>query len=104
MRNAIIGYKPQLINKLIESSVFQHIIRMGYNVYVGKTGDKEIDFVCEPQGEKIYIQCACLLTDDQTIEREFGNLMLIKDNYPKFVVTMKIAGSISFRLLVTVAF
>ncbi|MEI6437060.1 MAG: hypothetical protein WCP32_19725 [Bacteroidota bacterium] len=58
LRNAIIGYKPQLINKLIESSVFQHIIRMGYNVYVGKTGDKEIDFVCEPQGEKIYIQCA----------------------------------------------
>jgi len=88
LRNAIIGYKPQDINKLIENSVFQHMIRMGFNVYVGKTGEKEIDFVCERQGEKIYIQCAYLLTDDQTIEREFGNLMLIKDNYPKFVVTM----------------
>ena len=88
LRNAIIGYKPQDINKLIENSVFQHMIRMGFNVYVGKTGDKEIDFVCERQGEKIYIQCAYLLTDDQTIEREFGNLLLIKDNYPKFVVTM----------------
>ncbi len=88
MRNAIIGYKPQDINKLIENSVFQHMIRMGFNVYVGKTGDKEIDFVCERQGEKIYIQCAYLLTDDQTIDREFGNLLLIRDNYPKYVVTM----------------
>jgi len=88
LRNSIIGYKPQDINKIIENSVFQHMIRMGFNVTVGKTGDKEIDFVCERQGEKIYIQCAYLLTDDQTIEREFGNLLLIRDNYPKFVVTM----------------
>lgn len=88
LRNSIIGYNPQDINKLIENSVFQHMIRMGFSVYVGKTGDKEIDFVCERQGEKIYIQCAYLLTDDQTIDREFGNLLLIKDNYPKFVVTM----------------
>jgi predicted AAA+ superfamily ATPase len=88
LRNAIIGYKPQDINKLIENSVFQHMIMMGFNVYAGKTGEKEIDFVCERQGEKLYIQCAYLLTDDQTIEREFGNLLLIKDNYPKFVVTM----------------
>ena len=88
LRNVLIGYKPQDIHKLIENSVFQHMIRMGFNVCVGKTGDKEIDFICERQGEKIYIQCAYLLTDDQTIEREFGNLLLIKDNYPKFVVTM----------------
>lgn len=88
LRNVLIGYKPQDIHKLIENSVFQHMIRMGFNVCVGKTGDKEIDFICERQGEKIYIQCAYLLTDDQTFEREFGNLLLIKDNYPKFVVTM----------------
>jgi predicted AAA+ superfamily ATPase len=88
LRNAIVGYKPQDINKLIENSVFQHMLRMGFNVCVGKTGDKEIDFVCERQGEKIYIQCAYLLTDEQTIEREFGNLLLIRDNYPKYVVTM----------------
>ncbi|MCX6266341.1 MAG: DUF4143 domain-containing protein [Bacteroidetes bacterium] len=54
LRNAIIGYNPQDINKIIENCVFQHMIRMGFNVYVGKTGDKEIDFVCERQGEKIY--------------------------------------------------
>jgi predicted AAA+ superfamily ATPase len=88
LRNAIIGYKPQDINKLIENSVFQHMISMGFNVYIGKTGEKEIDFVCERQGEKIYIQCAYLLTDDQTVEREFRNLLLIKDNYPKYVVTL----------------
>ncbi len=88
LRNAIIGYNPQDINKLIENTVFLQMIRMGFNVCVGKSGDKEIDFVCERQGEKIYIQCAYLLADEQTIQREFGNLLLIKDNYPKFVVTL----------------
>ena len=71
MRNAIIGYNPHDIDKLIENSLFQHLIRMGFNVYVEKTGEKEIGFVCERQGENIYVQCAYLLTDDQTIEREF---------------------------------
>ncbi len=88
LRNAINGFRPQDINKLIENSVFQHMIRMGFNVYIGKSGEKEIDFVCERQGEKVYIQCAYLLTDAQTIEREFGNLLLIRDNYPKYVVSM----------------
>jgi len=88
LRNAISGYNIQDISKLIENAVFQQMIRMGFNVYVGKTGDKEIDFVCERQGEKMYIQCAYLLADEQTIQREFGNLLLIKDNYPKYVVTM----------------
>jgi predicted AAA+ superfamily ATPase len=104
LRNAIVGYKPQDINKLIENIVFQHMISLGFKVCVGKTGDKEIDFVCERQGEKIYIQCAYLLADDQTIQREFGNLLLVRDNYPKYVVTMdefkgnSYAGIIHFNL------
>ena len=88
LRNAIVGYNPQDINKLIENAVFQHMIRLGYNIYVGKVGEKEIDFICERQGEKIYIQCAYLLANEQIIQREFGNLLLIRDNYPKYVVTM----------------
>lgn len=56
-------------------------------MFVGKLGNKEIDFVCEKQGEKIYIQVAYLITE-QNKEREVGNLLEIKDNYPKFVVSM----------------
>jgi predicted AAA+ superfamily ATPase len=51
-------------------------------------GEKEIDFVCERSGQKIYVQVAYLLKDEPTIEREFGNLLAIKDNYPKYVVSM----------------
>jgi predicted AAA+ superfamily ATPase len=60
----------------------------GYTIYVGKTGDKEIDFICEKAGKKIYIQVTYLLQDEKTINREFGNLLSIKDNYPKYVVSM----------------
>jgi predicted AAA+ superfamily ATPase len=48
----------------------------------------EIDFVCEKEGEKLYVQVALTLNEPQTIEREFGNLLKIKDNYPKMVVTL----------------
>ena len=82
------GFKDRLISGVLENIVMLELKRRGYQVFVGKLDDKEIDFVCERQGEKIYIQCAYLLIDDQTIEREFGNLLMIKDNYPKFVVTM----------------
>ncbi|MCL1966507.1 MAG: hypothetical protein FWF67_01350, partial [Fibromonadales bacterium] len=55
---------------------------------IGCDGDREIDFIARKKGEKIYVQVCYLLHDDKTIEREFGNLERIKDNYPKFVVSM----------------
>ena len=55
---------------------------------VGKVADKEIDFVCEKQGEKLYIQVAYLLASEETIRREFGVYVSIRDNFPKYVVTM----------------
>jgi hypothetical protein len=61
---------------------------MKYEVYVGKMGDKEIDFIAQKNGIKHYIQVAYLLTEQSTIDREFGNLTKIKDNYPKMVVSM----------------
>jgi len=53
----------------------------------GKSDNKEIDFVAEREGEKIYVQVCYLLSDNKIIEREFGNLLAVKDNYPKYVVS-----------------
>lgn len=55
---------------------------------VGQTGNKEIDFIAEKNNEKIYIQVALRITDDQTKKKEFGNLLEINDNYPKYVITL----------------
>lgn len=89
LRNSIrpFNYRGD-IGKLMENAVYLHLIRNGYRVFVGKSGDKEIDFMAEKNGERRYIQVTYLLTDENTIEREFGNLNAIPDNYPKYVVTM----------------
>lgn len=87
LRNAIVGYKIQDIEKIIENLVFLHLKNSGYKVFVGTLRNKEIDFVAEKENERIYIQVAYLLSDPQTIEREFGNLLIIKDNYLKYVVS-----------------
>jgi predicted AAA+ superfamily ATPase len=55
---------------------------------VGKLGDSEIDFIADKNGKKIYVQVALTITDEKTEKREFGNLLLIEDNYPKYVVTL----------------
>ncbi len=83
------------VHKLMENVVYLHLLRNGYRVFVGINGNKEIDFMAEKDDERFYIQVAYLLVDEQTIQREFGNLMAIDDNYPKYVVTMDeiIAGS-----------
>jgi len=93
LRHSIIGYKANDINKVLENAVYQHLKISGYHIYVGKSGDKEIDFVCDKFGKKIYVQVTYLLQDEKTINREFGNLLEIKDNYPKYVVTMDDAMS-----------
>ena len=89
LRNAIRSFDFRRdVNKLLENVVYMHLLRTGYRVFVGKSGDQEIDFMAEKDGERKYIQVAYLLFDQKTIEREFGNLMLIQDNYPKYVITM----------------
>jgi len=89
LRNCIrnFGYQRD-INKLMENVIYSHLLRCQYKVFVGKLGDKEIDFVADKTGERIFIQSAYLLQDEATIQREFGNLLAIADNYPKYVVTM----------------
>lgn len=88
LRNAIYDYKQPDIGKLIENAVYNHLIFRDYEVKVGQVGQYEIDFVCKRKGEIIYVQVCYLLHEQATIDREFGNLEKIKDNYPKIVVSM----------------
>ena len=87
IRNAIAGYKPQDKAKRLENVVCNHLITCGYDVKVGTLATEEIDFVCTRNGETLYVQVAIELSRPETIEREFGNLLRIKDNYPKIVVS-----------------
>lgn len=90
LRNSLKGFNQIAdMHKILENAIYLHLIQSGYNVYVGVIGDKEIDFVADKNGRKIYIQ-ACLTLNDspETAKREFGNLLEIKDNYPKYVITL----------------
>ena len=87
IRNAIAGYKPQDKAKRLENVVCNHLMTCGYDVKVGTLSTEEIDFVCTRNGETLYVQVAIELSKPETIEREFGNLLKIKDNYPKIVVS-----------------
>ena len=87
IRNIVIGYRSTDKAKILENLVYNHLLYKGYDIKVGYYGDKEIDFVGEKNGEKLYIQVALKIDSDKTAEREFGNLLKIQDNYPKIVVT-----------------
>jgi predicted AAA+ superfamily ATPase len=87
-RNSISGFNIRDIGKVIENAIFTHLSVQGYAVNVGVSGNTEIDFVAQKKGEKLYVQACYLLHDQSTIDREFGNLLAIKDNYPKVVVSM----------------
>lgn len=90
IRNALAGgTREGDIEKVIENIIYQHLIRLGYQVYVGQLQAGEIDFVCtKPDGQRIYVQASYIIADMATREREFGNLRAINDNYPKYVISM----------------
>ena len=87
IRNAIIGYQLKDRGQLLENVVYNHLLGLGYDVKVGAFHAKEVDFVCDRGNERIYVQVALRLGEPGTIEREFGNLLEIPDNYPKIVVS-----------------
>ncbi|MCF6365364.1 MAG: ATP-binding protein [Bacteroidales bacterium] len=87
LRNSIIGFRLQDIAKIYENLVYNHISRLGYDITIGKHKDREIDFICKKNNEKIYIQVTYILSDKKVIDREFGNLLKIKDNFPKLVIS-----------------
>lgn len=90
LRNAIAGGEREGdIEKVLETVVYQHLVRLGFTVRVGQLKAGEIDFVCSrSDGSRTYVQVAYLIADDTTYKREFGNLKAIKDNYPKYVISM----------------
>jgi len=88
IREAVYGGNMKDINLILENVVYMELLRRGYKITVGKAGEKEIDFVCERRNEKLYVQVTYLLASDNTIEREFGAYSSIKDNFPKYVVSL----------------
>lgn len=87
IRNGIWGYRIEDRGKILENAVYNHLVFKGYSVVVGKLNQNEIDFIAEKQGEKCYFQVALTINETKTMEREFGNLAAIADNYPKTVIT-----------------
>lgn len=88
LRHALLGYREGDISGVLENLVYLELKRRGYHVFLGKAGSKEIDFIAEKENRKIYIQVAYLLASPRTIDREFSVLKSIKDNYPKYVISM----------------
>ena len=88
IRHGIWGYRPEDRGKILENVVYNHLLFKGYTVKVGVLGNEEIDFVCQKDGETTYFQVALSINETTTMEREFGNLQKINDNYPKTVITM----------------
>ncbi len=88
IREAVFGGNMQNINLILENIVYMELLRRGYTVTVGKDSAKEIDFICEKQSNKLYIQVSYLLASEETIQREFGVYDGIRDNFPKYVVSL----------------
>ncbi len=97
LRNLLCGFSIRAsIEKLIENVIYNQLLVWGYNVTVGVLRNSEIDFVATNDAKVVYIQATYLLAADETIEREFGNLAAIRDNYPKYVVSMDpVTGSLT---------
>ena len=88
IREAVFGGNMRDINLVLENIVFLELLRRGYTVTVGKAGEREVDFVCDRRGEKLYVQVTYLLASEETIAREFGVYDSIRDNFPKYVISM----------------
>ena len=87
-RNMLLGYRDGDRGHIIENIVFLELIRRDYRVYIGKVGDKEVDFVAEKPDDKIYIQVTESMQSEETRERELRPLRMIPDNYEKIVLSM----------------
>ena len=88
IREAIMENNQKNINQVLENIVYFEMLRRGYNIKIGKVDNLEVDFVCKKNDKTIYIQVSYLLASEDTKEREFSVLENIKDNYPKYVLSM----------------
>ena len=96
MRFAILGRRNLDVGHILENIVYLELIRRGYKVYVGKTGEKEIDFVAENKDGFTYFQVAYTTREKSTLERELLPLKNINDNYPKYILTMDVDPIMDF--------
>ena len=86
LKYALLGYNRKMLDGVLENIVFLELKRRGYEVNIGKNGTKEIDFIAQRRDEKLYVQVCVQLPENS--DREVGNLMEVRDHYPKYVVTM----------------
>lgn len=86
LKYCVMGFNPKSIASMLENIVYFELLRRGYQVYIGKLGTKEIDFVAERQGARIYVQVCRTLPEDS--DREIANLLEIRDQHPKLIVTL----------------
>ncbi|MDD7000819.1 MAG: ATP-binding protein [Oscillibacter sp.] len=86
LKYALLGYNRKMLDGAMENIVFLELKRRGYDVFIGKNDTKEIDFVATRRDERIYVQVCVRIPE--TSDREVGNLMEIRDHYPKYVVTL----------------
>ena len=90
MRYALLGRRNIDVGNILENIVYHELIRRGYKVYIGKAGEKEIDFVAENKEGFTYFQVAYTTREKATLERELTPLQDINDHYPKYILTMDI--------------
>jgi len=88
IRTTVLGYKENDISQMLENIVFLELRRRGYEVYIGKIGDYEVDFVAMKNGERSYFQVSYSILDEVTAKREYRSLEMIDDNYDKYILTM----------------
>jgi predicted AAA+ superfamily ATPase len=84
----MVGQNLTIIESLLENIVYLELKRQGFQVRIGKIGDKEIDFVARKTDQTIYFQVSYLIENESTRKREFNSLIMIPDNYPKYVISM----------------
>ncbi|MBQ6344658.1 MAG: ATP-binding protein [Methanobrevibacter sp.] len=86
--HALVDNNNNWLGRILENVVYNELIRRDYSVKIGKIYDREIDFVCEKQAKKVYVQVAYLLSDSEIVDREFSPLLLVPDKYDAYVLSM----------------
>lgn len=81
-----LGYDENAVANMLENIVYMELVRRGYEVYVGKLDSAKVDFVAVRKEERLYIQISERMEREETEQREYGNLLFIADNYPKYVL------------------
>ncbi len=97
MRYALLGRKNIDLGHILENIVYLELVRRGYRVYIGKSGDREVDFVAENSKGVQYFQVAYTVRDEKTLQRELMALESINDHYPKFILTMDMDPEVDYN-------